>query len=712
MKELEEKLHSLSSNESTTTQFYEKKIQALENELSNLKKSVYDASVNEKLLIQSNEELQKKMTELIQKHMTDKIQAVKMCQEQMLALHESSLQKEKEKIQSKADAELKEVCFKYENKISEMEKQIKTLNDGLYDSKNQYIALYKENKNLQTKFDEISKPKERDDIEKEIRLEYEGKLKELRAQLTKENKEYLAGIFKEELEKAQIEWTEQKMVDIKDFIENTKQRLNDEFQNCLQKEQAELQKKLNSEKERLHQEYEETKANLEKQIEEERDKLTAAQNEDLQIKWERKLNMLKDRYENEIKVMQNQFDSKLLERENVIKYLNERLSAMTDRNDELQKLKQDFVLQQEKLQKEKDALTHAETILNENLKSLTETEHKLRDKLKRYQKHVASVKKHYEGRITTLQTELSDLQTTFNEKQNQLCSLQEKYEQEVLKSGLKKYDSSRSVAAQTEEEMVPKSKVLNMEDKFFKCLMNISDGIRHYVNESKQRNAEKIQAALIHYHQQVSSKLLQDLTKDVQSFTPTIIIPRTSARAEIASKETFETSSIPQTLYNARFKTSTPASLYSTGKHFEQAEKAMRQKDNMASNDFFSIPNFNYQTNVKSVHAIPTKESNKSSNDIQNLHSASNKTPKLDIFNSGDSLLSEKVASSKGLINNFRNNHNNKDCESVDRFEDISYDFVSLGGLFGPSKMNHHRSEQDDYSKYADKYKDSFPVKL
>ncbi|GBN74485.1 hypothetical protein AVEN_150991-1, partial [Araneus ventricosus] len=80
-----------------------------------------DASVNEKLLIQSNEELQKKMTELIQKHMTDKIQAVKMCQEQLLELYESSLQKEKEKIQSKADAELKDVCFKYENKISEME---------------------------------------------------------------------------------------------------------------------------------------------------------------------------------------------------------------------------------------------------------------------------------------------------------------------------------------------------------------------------------------------------------------------------------------------------------------------------------------------------------------------------------------------------------------------------------------------------------------
>ncbi|KAF8764714.1 Centrosomal protein of 152 kDa like protein [Argiope bruennichi] len=716
LEELEEKLRSISSNESTTIQFYEKKIQNLENELSNLKKSVYDASINEKMLIQSNEELQKKMTELIQKHMTDKIQAVKTCQEQLLELHESTLQKEKEKIESKANAELKDVCFKYENKISEMQKEIKALNDGLYDSKNQYLALYKENQNLQAKFDEISKPKEREEIEKEIRLEYEGKLIEMKAQLIKQNKEYLASIFKEDLEKAQLEWTKQKMVDIKDFIENTKQRLSDEFQNCLQKEQMELQRKLESEKERLHKEFEETKVNLKKRYEEDRDKLTAMLNQDLQCKWEKKLDTLKERHENEIKYMQNQFDSKLLQMENEMKCLKEKISVKTDENDEVQKLKQDFMFQQEKWQEEKDALVHAESVLNENLKSLIATEQKLRDKLKRYQRHVAAVKKHYEEKIRTLQAELSDFQKSCNEKQNQLHSLQAKHEQDLLQSDLKKYNPSRNVIVQTEEEMVPKSKIYSLEDKFFKCLMNISDGIRHYVNESKKRNAEKIQSALMHYHQQISSKLLQDLSKDAQSFAPTIVIPRASTQAETISKETYETSSIPQNRYNTKFKTSTPANLYSTDKHFEQAEKISRQNDNAISNELSLIPNFNPQTSIKSVHSIPAQESSQSRIQIPNLYSAALKTPRLDIFNSGDSLLTEKVIFNKGPENNIMRNHiNNKDYESVDRFEDISYDFLSLNlpsGLFDPSKMTGHRLEQGDNVKYFDNNKDSFPVKL
>ncbi|GIX99834.1 centrosomal protein [Caerostris darwini] len=397
--ELEEKLKSFSSNESMSIQLYEKKINSLESELSDLKINLHDTTeklkqtvLSEKILHESNEEMQKKMTELVQKHIADKIQAVEMCREQLLELHENALQKEKDKIIIKANAELKDICFKYENKISEMQKGMKALNDGLYDSKNQYLALYKENQNLQEKFDEISKPKEREEIENEIRLDYERKLNEIKAQLIKQNEEYLTEHFKAELEKAEIEWTSKKMADIKVFVENTKQRLDDEFQSCLQKEQTEFQKKLETEKKRLYKEYEENMENLKKKFEEQKTELNAKLNKDIQNEWGKKISKLNENHEKEINSIQFQFDNKLQQMENEIKSLKERLSVKSNENEEVQKLKQEFMLQQEKLQREKDAFVSAEIVLNENIKKLTESENKLHDKIKKYQRHVASVK--------------------------------------------------------------------------------------------------------------------------------------------------------------------------------------------------------------------------------------------------------------------------------------------------------------------------------
>ncbi|GFY63568.1 centrosomal protein, partial [Trichonephila inaurata madagascariensis] len=438
IKELEDKVNSLSSNESASTAFYEKKIKSFENELSDLKINLHDvteklklASANEKMLLENNEELQKKMTHLVQKHAEDKIQAVERCREQLLELHENALRKEKERIQAKASAELKDVCFKYENKISELQKEIKILNDGLYDSKNQFLVLYKENQNLLAKFDGILKPKEKEDIEKEIRLEYEQKLNEMKIVLTKQNQEYLANCLKNEVEKVQMEWTKQKVEEIKDFVESTKQKLNDEFQNCLQKDQAELQKQLQTEKEKLLQEYAKKVKDINKLYEEERDKLSTKLNQDLQSKWEKELAMLKERHENEVKFMQHEFENKLQKMENEMKDLKEKNFAKSSEN-EMLKLKQDFILEQEKWQKEKEALACTESALNENLKLLRESEKKLLGKVKKYEQHTAAVKKHYQEKVANLQSELTNFQRSSNEKQNELQKIKEKYEQEIL----------------------------------------------------------------------------------------------------------------------------------------------------------------------------------------------------------------------------------------------------------------------------------------
>ncbi|GFS73079.1 uncharacterized protein NPIL_48031 [Nephila pilipes] len=720
VKELEDKLNSLSSNESASTSFYEKKIKSLENELSDQKISLHDnteklklSSANEKMLFKSNEELQKKMTQLVQKHAEDKIQAVERCREQLLELHENALQKEKEKIQAQAHSELKEVCFKYENKISELQEEIKVLNEGLYDSKNQFLALYKENQSLHSKLVDISKPKEREDIEKEFRLEYEQKLTEMKTLLIKQNKEYLAGCLQNEVEKAQMEWTKQKVAEIKDFVENTKQKLNDEFQNCLQKEQTELQKKLQTEKEKLLQEYAKKVKDLNELYEKEIDKLSAKSNQDTQSKWEKKLDEQKEVHENEVKFIQHQFENKLLQMENEMKNLKENIFAKSSENEELQKLKQDLILQQEKCQKEKETLAHAESALNENLKILSESEKKLHGKLKRYEQHVAVVKKHYQKKLTKLQSELSNFQKTSNEKQNELQITQEKYEQEILelKNKFKKRNSSRNSVTQTVEEVVPKQTISNLENKFFKCLMNISDGIRHYVVESKNRNAEKLQSALLHYHQQMSSRLFQDLSKDIHSFTPTVIIPYNKTENGALSKEIFEFSSVPQNLYGTHFKTSTPSNLISVGKHFEQAEKITNAK-NMTSNNYSTTPNFDSQTGVKSIYETKTLDNSESKTRSQNLYNQTHKTPKFNIFNTENSLLTSKDQG--GLTINTVNSIE-KASDPNDKFDDISYDFLTLNvprGLFDHSKMPGYRLQKGDHDENSENFKDTFPVKL
>ncbi|GIX99835.1 uncharacterized protein CDAR_460691 [Caerostris darwini] len=262
---------------------------------------------------------------------------------------------------------------------------------------------------------------------------------------------------------------------------------------------------------------------------------------------------------------------------------------------------------------------------------------------------------------------------------------------------------------QTEEELVPKQKVLILENKFFKCLNNISDGIRQYIDESKKRNAEKIESALLHYHQQVSSKLLKGLSKDIHSYTPTFILPHTSARHETISKETFESSNIPQSLTNANLKTSTPNL---NGKLSEQIHKTSAQNSNK---DFTNMQNSNPQTSVKSIHKMTAQENVKSRSSTQTSITSTFKTPKLDAFSSGDSLFTEKIFFNREGSNNSYANINKKDFEAIDRFEDISYDFLSLNlpsGRFDPSKMPEHKLHGDDHNKHSDQQIDSFPVKL
>ncbi|GFQ88934.1 uncharacterized protein TNCT_346481, partial [Trichonephila clavata] len=386
--------------------------------------------------------------------------------------------------------------------------------------------------------------------------------------------------------------------------------------------------------------------------------------------------------------------------------------AKSSENEEMLKLKQNFILEQEKWQKEKEALTYVESALNENLKSLRESEKKLLGKLKKYEQHTAAVKKHYQEKIANLQSELTEFQKSSNEKQNELQKIKENYEQEILelKSKFRKQNSSRNSAIQTVEEMVPKQTISNLENKFFKCLMNISDGIRHYVTESKNRSAEKLHSALLHYHQQISSKLFQDLSKDIHSFTPTIIIPHNNAGNGTISKETFELSSVPSSLFGTHFKTSTPANFNFVGKPFEPAEKT-----NMTSNNYSTAPNFNFQTSVKGLFEAKTIDNkSESKTKSQNLYNLSHTTPKLDIFNGREYLLTSKDFFNRGESTVHNTNSNEKVNEHSAKFEDISYDFLSLNlprDIFDPSKMPGYRLQQGEHEN-GDKFKDTFPVKL
>lgn len=54
--------------------------------------------------------------------------------------------------------------------------EVKSLSEGLYDAKAQYVTIFEENKLLQSKLDFVSKPKDQQDMENELRTEYEKKL--------------------------------------------------------------------------------------------------------------------------------------------------------------------------------------------------------------------------------------------------------------------------------------------------------------------------------------------------------------------------------------------------------------------------------------------------------------------------------------------------------------------------------------------------------
>ncbi|KAG8190744.1 hypothetical protein JTE90_024874 [Oedothorax gibbosus] len=657
-------------------------------ESEDMTKKLKEATSNEKFLREHNEELTKKIKEMMQKHLEEKQKSVEQCREKYLELHENVLSKEKERFAAKAEEELREACSKYENEITSLQKRNASLSEKLCELKTQNVALQQGNQNLLRKLDEVPVHKDREEVEKELRADYEKQLKQMKEHFIKQKDEDVERCLKTEIERAQTDWANSKMVDIKNYVETTKQRLDEEFQKCLEKERNNFNQELRTEKRKLEDEFNQKLQNLMMQHDKEKSEQRAQLNQDLQSQWLKERALLKENYEKEAMHLQQQLEYKLSLAERELKYLREKLSSSSESQKEIEKIKDDHLQKQMLFNQEKAQLLSSEAALNENLKALVETEKRLRKKLLKYERHTAAIKKKHLEEVAHLQSQLSDLQKLCEEKQSQL-------REQFLKMGEKFRKTSTSCETQTEEDIVSKNIALSMETKFFKCLENISDEIRLYLIKSNTRKAERFQSALQLYHQQMNSKNLQDISNDIRSFTPTIIIPKASTRtvSSTSSRDTFASSqefrngrhTNSQDFHNGKFTTSTPGVFHSSNK--KQVSSELITNKNLSPGKCNSSPNLSAHTIPKTVPSF-SQNSDLFKNYFTSIYK--NCTPAMD---RGDvSSFPKKVA--------FSNGHslpNGKDVELGDDSGDISYDFIPTniradvggpgkfqnGGLFG-----------------------------
>ncbi|XP_035223184.1 centrosomal protein of 152 kDa-like [Stegodyphus dumicola] len=566
-KELEEKLRVVSLNETVALSEHESKMRSLETKLHDVQKKLHDAKCrlkialfNEKQIRENNEILQKDKLEMVKQHADDKIKAVEECRVKYLEFHQNAIKKLTEDHSSKSAMEMKSLSTSYETKITELEKEKQFLNDQLHDAKSLYLNQIEENKSLQLKLDNITKPKEREEIEKELQIEYEKKLKQSKEELHKQCNDYFEARLIEEIEKAQVDWIKQKMVDIKNFIDSTKQKLDEEFQNCLKKEQATFQEQLAKEKEKLQLEYEEKFSVLKQQYEGEKEKFSSTLNQTMQSNWKKEISKIQKNHELEMTSIRFEFESKILSLENEIKNLKDNLSQKYEGLNKLESLNNDLLHQKEVWEKEKTEYQNYEFIAKEALKSAEDLEKKLRDKIKKYQKHVSVLEKEHQEKISKLQSQISELNKSIYEKQNQILEIEEKYEQKIvsLTESLRKYTvPHRSCESQTVEKFIPK-------EMYEKCIKEIKEEINSYFAEFRKRGAERLKKVLSHYHQQLTSVVLQDISKDTFSSVPNICIPQMHFRSTpiVSSNKSIPSGGSTNQQFNSKIKMPSVSSIF------------------------------------------------------------------------------------------------------------------------------------------------------
>lgn len=211
------------------------------------------------------------------------------------------------------------------------------------------------------------------------------------------------------------------------------------------------------------------------------------------------------------------------------------------------------------------------------------------------------------------------------------------------------------------------------------------------------------------------SQSLKDISNDIQSFTPTFIVPRapTQSTSNIKlPKETFDALASSRDFHNGQFQTSTPG-IFNSAAGTRHVQSEMVANKNRTPDKRNSSPNLNHQTKPKSLPKVNVCQN---SGIFSNYFSTIYKNVAVDEMSSGDaSKLPNKASLTNGHFG-ARGLLGGKDNDAVvDGFSDISYDFIPIhlpAGIYDSNKLpNGGLFENGDVRNAESFHNDSFPVK-
>lgn len=211
------------------------------------------------------------------------------------------------------------------------------------------------------------------------------------------------------------------------------------------------------------------------------------------------------------------------------------------------------------------------------------------------------------------------------------------------------------------------------------------------------------------------SKSLKDISNDIQSFTPTFIVPRaqTQSTSNIKlPKQTFDTLASSRDFHNGQFQTSTPG-IFTSAAGARNVQSEMTINKNRTPNQHNSSPNLNHQTKPKSLPKVNVCQN---SGIFSNYFSTIYKNVAVDEMSSGDASKLPNKASRTNGPSGGRDFLSGKDNEAVvDGFSDISYDFIPIhlpAGIYDSNKLPNRGLFANGDVRNAESFRnDSFPVK-
>lgn len=451
---------------------YENQISSLGHEIEQLKDNLKEKSEHLKKVIASeykqrenNESLQKQIITLMNEHHIDKEKSLAECREEYKRLHEAAVQRLREEQQAKYNKELAMTHAKYENKIRELAKEVKFLNDGLYESKSQYLKLSDENNALSMKL----MHKDQVGVEKELKTENESKLSKFKKQLQEQCEEQL----RKKVEEADKE------------IAARKKQIAERFAKWLEEAKATMQQNLNSDEEKLKNEY----SNKSRQLEEQ-----------LQIE----VLKYKTHYENEFSNARQEFNKKVSETgANKLEEMQEYF------NKEMQLLKENFAHQKESWEKEKSEFIQKEFLLKEGLNVANESGKKLAEKVEKYKNKLVTMNTRHDEEVGQLLQKHSEQQKSLMEKQNEIALLKQNYKGISMHQNMTiQYTVD---GTQTEDAVVLKKDAIKMKELAVAYMQKVIDNVNNHNRISRQKTKENIKCYLSRYRIQLISQVLDDI---------------------------------------------------------------------------------------------------------------------------------------------------------------------------------------------------------